>query len=142
MNATANVMPGLPGGPGLDQGAVEEGAAAIVCLSRAVSLGDGRTVTEIRFREPTMRDALDCGEIMKPVSRDLVGNMPTSMGVERDAKAIEKWFCRLTSLPSSIFTKISARDGRQIVATIIEVSGDLDMGNLNASRPTFGSVAG
>ncbi len=140
-----SVLPGLPGGPSADArpSEPEEDSAGQVRLSRPVALQDGRTITEIRFREPTMRDALDCGEIMKPVTRDFqAGGMPSTMQVERDPRAIEKWFCRLTGLPSSLFTKISARDGRVIIATIIEVAGDLNVGNLNASRPTFGSAAG
>jgi hypothetical protein len=113
-----------------------------VTLSRPVTLADGRSVSTITFREPTMRDMLDCGDIMRPVTHDISGGVPQSFGVEADPRAIEKWFCRLSELPSSIFTKISAADGRRIVAAIIELSGDLKLGNSNTSLPIYGSVAG
>ena len=139
----ARSLQGSPGGPVFEQAAAADDIVARMRLARAVEMQDGRTVAEICFREPTMRDALDCGEIMKPVTREFkAGGMPGSLGVESDPIAIEKWFCRLTGLPSSMFVKISARDSKKIIGAIQNLTGDLDAGNLNTSQPIFGSAAG
>lgn len=140
-------LPGLSGGPSIDarSNGADEDIAKQLRLSRPAVLSNGQTVEVIRFREPTFRDALDCGEIIKRTGCGVTtGGAPRDVSVliERDAVAIERWFCRLTKLPSSLFTKISARDGNKIIVALIELTEDIDRGNSEASLPTFGSVAG
>ena len=143
----AAIMPGLPGGPPADARPreVDEDTAKQLRLSRPAMLSDGRMVEVINFREPTFRDALNCGEIIKRTGCGVATTgMPQNVNVliERDAVAIERWFCRLTKLPSSLFTKISARDGNLIILALIELTESIDQGNSNTSLPIYGSVAG
>ncbi len=129
----ADAMP--PDQP-VDERQEETKIVAQVQLSRPALLPDGSIVEVIKFREPTFRDFMDCTDFAQFKRSD--GETQTPF----DADAIEKWFDCLTGLPPSIFSKITIQDGTRILLTISSIMTEANVGNSEASLPTFGSVAG
>jgi hypothetical protein len=140
---TLSPMPGLPGGTPIPPQPDEAEIIAEIRLTRPVLLASGERIETIRFRDYTMRDVLDCGEVQVPRMDQASANAarsngPVEIAVRHDPDAIAKWFTRLSGLPSSLFTKISGRDGHTIIGTIISITGQASLGNLPASPPISG----
>jgi hypothetical protein len=100
-----------------------EATGETVKLTKTVQSPQG-PLNEIRLREPTFGDWLDCGDWQKFI-REIDGRVESSI----DPAAVGKWFQKLSGLPMAVIVQLSYQDGQRIYGALDRLVGVQRTGN-------------
>jgi hypothetical protein len=103
--------------------------AAIITLSKPIT-GHQGPIPEIRLKEPTFGDWVECGEFERQYLHGNVGNGGMAkIELTVDPEAVARWFQRLSGLPMAVLTQMTYEDSKRIYVQLKLLAGTTDKGN-------------